>query len=416
MRRGLAATVTLALLAGGGACQAKDPAASVPVVSVKRSKFARVVDADGHLRAVKATNISVPHDVDAPMRIITLAADGTRVKKGDVVARFDDLDLKARLANAEDDQASAAAKREKEAVLVAAGRKDRVRSTGAARRELEMARSFQKKDGEIFSRDQIIESEIDGKLQGARAESAGKAQGADTVIARRKLKLIEVEARKAASDIQRAQQQLGTLQVRAPHDGVLVLKTGWRGQPMRVGDTVYPGQPIAEVPLVEEMEAEVFVLEVEAAGLAKGKKAELILENRPDQVVAAEVKRVETVAKRRQFRSPTQYFGVVLAIPRTDPAAMKPGLRVRARLFLDERDALVVPRPALFDKEGRWVAYRRDGKGFVAAPVKVGASSAGLVVVESGLKEGEVIALRDPAQSLEDILTTPAASPAARGR
>jgi hypothetical protein len=160
---------------------------------------------------------------------------------------------------------------------------------------------------------------------------------------------------------------------------------------------------------VEDLEAELHVREVEAAGLATGRRAELVIEAQTDRIYPAKVKSVETVAKRRAQKSPTQYFGVVLTLEKTDPALMKPGQSVRARLFLHEQQALVLPRPALFDQDGRWIAYRREAQGgFVAVPVKIGASTAGLCTIETGLKENDVVALRDPGKSPADLLSRPA--------
>ena len=111
------------------------------------------------------------------------------------------------------------------------------------------------------------------------------------------------------------------------------------GEVMRVGETVCRGQNIGEISLVEEMEAEVFVLEVEAAGLASGRRAEVVIEAQPDRVYPAKVKRVETVAKRRQQKSPTQYFGVILAFGKHRRRGDEAGPDgCAARLFLHEED------------------------------------------------------------------------------
>ena len=78
---------------------------------------------------------------------------------------------------------------------------------------------------------------------------------------------------------------------------------------------------------------------------------------------------------------------------KTDPTTMKPGQRSRSRLHLHEESALVVSCPTLFDQDGKWVADRREpGGDFSAVPVKLGPSTAGLVTVVSGLKEGETVA------------------------
>jgi HlyD family secretion protein len=391
----------LALLLAG--CGAKTPAADVPVVEVQKKKFARVIEAEGTLRPVKATPVTVPSDIQWPLRITWMALDGGLVKKGDVVARFDDLELKIRLANAESDRAVAQAKKTKESLLLKAVTEDRLRTTAAARRDLEMTKTFARRDSEIFSRDQIIESEIDEKLQSAKVEHADEARVVDKQVARSKLGLIGVEEKKADDAISRSEKGLQALEIKAPHDGVFTAKRNWIGEPMRVGDTVFRSQSVADISLVDTMEAETFVLEAEAAGLAKGKKAEVIIEGRAGSI-PAEVKQIETVAKRRQPKSPTQYFGVVLKLSKTDPATMKPGQRVRARLFLHEEEALVVPRPALFDRDGTWIAFRRQGGDFVPAKVKLGTSTAGLVTIASGLSAGDVIALRDPGKSASELL------------
>ena len=126
---------------------------------------------------------------------------------------------------------------------------------------------------------------------------------------------------------------------------------------------------------------------------------------------SASIKRVESVPKRRQQKSPTQYFVVVLNLEKTDPAIMKPGQRVRARLFLHEEESLVVPRPTVFDRDGRFVVYRLEPGGtFSQIVVKLGASTAGRIAVTSGLRAGDRIALRDPGKSVDDLLPTAAAA------
>jgi HlyD family secretion protein len=382
-----------------------DDAAAVPTITVQRNHFARTVTAEGYLKPVQTTQINAPYSQEGPMRIAWLAEDGAVVKKDEVVARFDDSELRTRLLAVEDDKTTAATKRQKEGLLVSQARSERQRTTIGAERELTSARTFPHKDKDLYSRDDIITAEIDEKLQTARAETARRAEGVDGQVARRKIQMLEVEGRKADESISRVRTSLQQLEARAPHEGVLLFNRNFRGEALGVGDQAWG--PIAELSASRDMEAEVFVLEVEAAGLAKGKKAELTLDSHPGVVVPAQVVQVSTVAKRRQFRSPTQYFGVTLSLSKVDPSLLRAGQRVRATLLLDERDAIVVPRPALFDREKGWVVYRREGNRFLPVPVKLGVSTAGRVAIEAGLAEGDVIALRDPAQSPDQILTTP---------
>jgi multidrug efflux pump subunit AcrA (membrane-fusion protein) len=84
---------------------------------------------------------------------------------------------------------------------------------------------------------------------------------------------------------------------------------------------------------------------------------------------------------------------------------MKPGQRIRATLFLEERsDVLVVPLQAVFDDENKKIVYRAQGGNFEPVEVVLGPSSFGRVIVERGLEEGDEIALRDPARTLTDTV------------
>jgi HlyD family secretion protein len=389
----LAAAITL----GAFLPRPGTPVGDVPVVSVAAARFVRRVPAPGNLRAVHATPLSVPPGASVPYRIGWLAPDGARVKAGEVVIRFDNSDLVKQLTDAQGDEKSAGFKIRKQSVQGRSEIAKLDKTADLAREELESASKFQKKDAVIFSRSEIIESEVDRSLAKEKEAHAREAQSRQRKLSGTELDLLGIERRKAELKINQAQQALSSLEVRAPHDGVIVLKRDWKGDPVRVGDTVWTGQPLAEIPDLSAMEAEVFVLEADAGGLAPGKHAEVTLESQPDVVYPAEIRRVDTLAKPRFRGSPVQYFAVVLKLAATDPRVMKPGQRVRAALILDDLpQALTVPRQAVFEREGKMVVYRRKGAGFEPAVVTLGPSNAGRVVVAAGIRPGDVLALSDP--------------------
>jgi RND family efflux transporter MFP subunit len=252
----------------------------------------------------------------------------------------------------------------------------------------------------------MIESEIDERLAGERKDHAEEVREIRRDLGGVELDLLGIERRKAEIKVQQAQEGLAELEVRAPHDGIFVLKEVW-GRVPEVGAMVWGGNPIAEIPQLDVMDAEVFVLEADAAGLEVGLPAKVSLEAHPGRVYEATVKKVDALAKRRFNQVPVQYFAVTLELERTDPEVMKPGQRVNATLSLDEREnAVTVPRQAVFEHEGRTVVYARRGGDLEPVEVELGPTSLGRVVIESGLEEGERIALCDP--------TRPARQPEAK--
>lgn len=381
----------------------------VPTVVLSPQPFRQEVSASGNLRAVKASPLTVPVATGGPLKIAWTEPDGSRVAEGQVVVRFEPTDFEKRLKDGQADRATAEAKLEKEHTLVAAALRGRARTAELSQLELEKAREFQNKDPEIFSRNQIIESQINEQLSSARSQHAGATRKIESSLSENKLELITIERKKAQQAVDQAQKGLDSLELKAPHAGILVFEPNWQGNLPSVGDSVWPGQKLASLPGLEEMEAEVFVLEADAGGLKVGKTARVVVESHPEETYAGKIKRVDTLAKRPVRDVPVQYFGVTLQLERTDPNWMKPGARVRAVLQLEDRPALVLPRQAVFEEHGHPIVYRwqasEQGGGFSPVPVELGPSSLGRVVIEKGLAEGERIALVDPTRPAEKAAT-----------
>jgi HlyD family secretion protein len=412
---GLAAVALAALLALGAFLPLSRPAAGdVPTLKIEAGDFVRSVPAQGDLKAVHSTPISVPGDVPGPFRIGWLAPDGSLVKKGEVVIRFDASALEKRLIDAQDDLHSARLKMEKEQLSGLSEVRKLEQDAAIARVELEQASQFQKKDSEIYSRSEIIESDIDQRLAHEKEKHAESSEQSHQRLTGTEVALLQIKVRQADAKIQQAQAGLKALAVTAPHDGVLILKRNWRGDTTRVGDSVWNGQPLAEIPDLSAMQAEVYVLEADAGGLKAGKSATVAVESAPGVTYPARIQRVDALAKPRIPGSPVQYFAVTLALAKTDPKVMKPGQRVVANLLLDQRkDALLVPRQAVFDREGRSIVYRQGRRGFEPVEVKLGASTMGRIVVESGISAGDVLALRDPTRPAGEPEIKPSQRPSA---
>ncbi|HVT57901.1 MAG TPA: HlyD family efflux transporter periplasmic adaptor subunit [Thermoanaerobaculia bacterium] len=413
LSRALAALIALAVIIAlgvvpaarrlwAGASSGLEGVEGIAVQRLARRDFVRWVPAEGNLRAARSTTLSVPRGSEEASRVAWVAADGSRVRSGEEVMRFDDSDLRKNLAEAESDLTSARFKSEKSAVESLAKIAQLERELRLARTEVANASRFQKKDAMVFSRQAIIESDIDQQLARERERHAAGAREIQETEGRAGTAVLAVDLRKAEFKIRRARAGLAALSLKAPHDGVLILKRDWRGNPTRIGDSVWSGQPVAEIPELAVMEAEVFVLEADAGGLASGKPARIEVESLPGSAFAARLARVDTIAKPRLRGSPVQYFGVTLRLARTDPRVMKPGQRVRAWLRLDERrQALLLPRQALFARDRGTIAYRlrADHRGFEPVAVTLGPAGLGTVVVETGLAPGDLVALRDPTRT-----------------
>jgi len=315
--------------------------AGIATFEVRAGRFVREVTASGTLKAVKATPIVVPVETGRGQKIAALARDGTLLKAGDLVVEFDPWDAEKEAADGKADLAAAQAKIEKARVDGGKTARSLTLDRDVAKEELSHAQTFLLTDDQLFSRNAVIESALDRELFAKKADVAerklarnGKLSAADRALA-------EIEAGKAQTKVGNAEKSLRALRIVAPHDGLLLLEKKWTGEPPFVGDSLWPGQKVAEIPDLSRLEAKVFVLEADAAGLKPGLAARLSIEGRPGGDFAASVVRVDPLAKPRDRQSPVKYFETVLALEKPDPSFMKPGQRVRAVIKLEEAEGVV---------------------------------------------------------------------------
>jgi hypothetical protein len=395
LRAGLAGGALVALALGAAALRSA-PEAAVPVFVLKKAPIGRTVRAEGLLKAVEATPVRVPGN-DVSLKVGWMIEDGIAVRAGDVVVRLDPSQTVKLLADGRADRATADRRGEKDDAESGALVANLGRDAEQARRERTTAETFQSRDPELFSRHEIIEADIDVGLATQKEHHAIASRRERQGLARTSRELIALDGRKAQLKIDKAERELAALELKAPHDGIVVLKRNWRGELPQVGQVVWSGQALAEIPDLTKLEAEIWVLEADAGGLVPGRAATVSQEAHAGAPVAATVKSVDALARPRLRNVPIQYFGAVLSLASTDPARMKPGERVVATLDLgSEKDALVVPRHAVFERGGKTVVYRRARGEFTPVAVTLGTSALGRVVVASGLAEGDVVALVDP--------------------
>ena len=373
------------------------PGPTVPTIEVRSTPFRVRVTAEGNLAAVRNTPLTAPMKPQMPFTLSWLVEDGSLIEEDEVIARFDASQLEQNREDGLSDQrisdhriTSAQTTRE-----VNVGKLDR--DVEVAGSELEVAREFQSTDNLVYSKMEIVESQIDTELAETRADHARESQDIQDQLSQAEIDLLAIERRKADIKVEQAVEGLAALDVRSPHGGIVMLERDWRGNTVRVGDTVWPGRPLAKIPDLTEMQAEVYVLEADAGDLEDGLAATVWLAADPEVAHSATLKSVDPMAGRRNRRVPVQYFRTILALEHTDTSTMKPGSRVHAEITIaDFESAITVPRQAVCKVDGKPVVYCWRRNEFTATEVVLGPAAYGRVVVTEGLEDGDLIALRDP--------------------
>jgi len=297
--------------------------------------------------------------------------EGSQVKRGEVVARIESLDVSAQA-----EQAAANVK--------------------VARANLEQGQAELKDAERALKRsEELLQQKF--VSQAAHDQAEARYDKARAGIASLKAGIAVAEASYRAT-------QVGVDQtlIRAPFDGVVLTKNA------NVGDNITPFSAAADTKGAVVTMADMSTLEVEAdvseSNLAKvklGQPCEIQLDALPGirfrGVVGGMVPTVDrakaTVTAKIRFvdrdaRILPEMSAKVAFLEREVPAG-------------ERTPRTAVPAAALAERNGKTIAYRIEHEQAYATPVEKGEAIGDLVEVKSGLKPGDRVVLRPPA-SLRD--------------
>ena len=200
----------------------------------------------------------------------------------------------------------------------------------------------------------------------------------------------------ARASAQSARTQVSYTEVRAPFAGVVEKRLTERGEQLA------PGQPVVRLVNTDRLRVKAGVPERYARDVAVGQGAKM------DFSTYGLGAREGTISFVGQAIDPaSRTFPVEIDLDNTD-GALKPEMSVRVQLSrAGPKDALVVPQTAVLrdvNGDSLFVVEQREGQGEAPVilsakrvPVKLGSSSAGQVVVASGLTAGARVVIRGQA-------------------
>jgi HlyD family secretion protein len=411
-RRVLIVAVVIAVVGAGAAMTIAVPAlpersSVLPTARVSKAPLKLTVHAVGDLRAGRTVTLVTP-PVGGSLRIIKLVLTGMPVKTGDVVMEFDPADQQFALEQARSELAEA----EQEIVKMKADA-----AVQEAQDEVALLTArFDVRRGELDALGGEFIAPVNAKKNALSLEEARRrlAQIQEDVKSRAQtndasMAVVEEKRTKATLAMQRAQQVIESLVLRAPLDGVVSLKEnrnaaggviffGMVLPEYREGDQVSAGQPVADVIESGRMDVRAKIDENDRGNLTEGQKATVFIDGLPGEEFSATVGELSGLAARANYfdsASVSRLFDVTFRFEKPDPR-LRAG--TSARLVIEGKEltgALHVPRQAVFTRNGKNHVFVQAGDRFEEKEVKVTQRTESRVVLE-GVPEGAEIALVDP--------------------
>ena len=401
MERKIAAAAMVMLACGVvfGAVHYSRRSPSVPTIEVKRTQFLDSVQFRGECAALKSLSITAPAEA-GDLQILNMAADGAKVKLGDMIVEFDKTKTEQELAQHRSTLKYTAADIDQTRAQSRITEEQDLTSISKARFDLESAKLDAGKQ-EIVSK---IEGE-EAKLKVSNAEQALREAeqklDSDRASARASIQGKIETSRKAAFDVQRAETALSKMTLKAPAGGMVSLVPVWHPEgrsPFKPGDRAWPGAPIAELPDADSLRISAHVDETERGRLAPKQLVTLHLDAIPDRQFTGTIEEISTLAS-EDFSAGwpiPRNFDVRIILDQSDPR-LKPGMTAQVTVIVDRvRDVLSIPVEGSFQKEGETLAYVWSGSKFRPQAIEISRRSGDRILVAKGLQPGDRIALQDP--------------------
>jgi RND family efflux transporter MFP subunit len=357
------------------ASQDKAPATPPPrpvrVFAAAEERVARTVVATGTLAAEDQVVVGTK----VPGRLAEIAVDmGTRVRRGDVVARLDASDYRLRV-----EQADAALQQARVRLgLPPSGTDERVNPEQTsivrqARAVLEEAR---------LTRDRaarLVEQELIARAQFDTAEANLKVAEGRYHDALEEVRTRQALLAQRRSELELARQQLADTAMVTPIDGAVAVKQA------SVGEYLAAGAPVATVVRLHPLRLRMNVPEREAAGVRVGQAVRLTLEGDPVAYQGRVVRLSPIVQEQNRTLS------VEAEVP-NERALLRPGAFARAEIVSEASQPVIrVPADTIVTFAGiEKVLVVRQGT-IAELRVQTGRRSGDTVEIVSGLRAGEEI-------------------------
>lgn len=365
---------------------------------VRRDDLVLTVDVTGTLEAVRASLLGPPVVFRTwNYQIAFLSPEGAEVEAGTPVLGFDASELERTLQEMLAERDKAEKEIEKLSADLEVRRREQELALAEAEGRLRVAALKLERPPPIVAEIELELARLDLEL--ADRERAFHARRLDLLAEEERTSLAALrESRdRAAARVVEIEEQIRKMTVTAPEAGTVIYVADHQGKKPKVGESVWRGAAVLEIPDLSLMRAAGEVAEIAAARLAPDQPVSLRLDAHPDVVYKGRVDAIERAVRRRSESDPTRVFRLKVELEESDSERMRPGMRYSGEIEVTRiNDILTVPAAAVFPSPDGPLVYRRTWGGLREVRPELGRRSAKAIEVLAGLEAGDQVALVRP--------------------
>lgn len=342
-------------------------------------------------------------------RIVRLAESGKPIKAGEVVVEFDTASQEQSYIEGTTNVRAADA----DIVKLKASQQmtDEMDGMNLMTAEYNLERSkLEASKAEILSEIEGAKNKIDVGISEGELGQVKTTIKSHDVTQQADLERLNQRKDKTLRDLERYKTYLSKMVIRAPNDGIVNLLPNFRSQgswgssppPFKEGDNAWTGASIAEIPDLSEMRIELKLEEVDRGKIRLGQNARLRVDAVPDKEFQAELDWISPIAAlqfSRGFGMSEKSFPARATLKNLDPR-LRPGMSATAEIIIESAPkSILIPVRASFMRGGKPAVYVQKGQEFQIRQIEVGKRNDTDMIVVKGLREGEMVAMENPAEA-----------------
>lgn len=362
---------------------------------VIKDALVETVQAGGHLESTNSVHISCPKVPGVyEFTVSFLAPEGKPIKQGTPVIGFKTDQLRERLQMR---QASLASDR-KSLEKIRLDEQETLENLMLEEKEkaVAVAKAQRKMDVPVGleSRRDVETNKRDLQLAEAQREMAETKVTLQKLRMEGRIKAQESRIKRLESEVRQLEAAIAAMTVKAPRDGLVVYKEDWRGDKVAMGDRVWFGRSIMELPDLTQMRVQAAIDEPDAGRVHVGQPVEIRLDSNPDRVFMGKITELGKIFHKKSRQKPSIVFDAWISIDEPDQDIMRPGMAAKIRIRLGKEDeVLQLDERALFYVDDTPTVTVVTGRGERRQKVSLGRRAGGFAEVLSGLKEGDEVVL-----------------------
>lgn len=314
-------------------------------------------------------------------------AEGDVVKAGDLLMRLDADDVQAKVTLARANLEAAGARLASARIALPMEKARTAAAVAQARARFEDAKQKYDKRKQLYERRLIPLGEMESSaadLDAARAAlDQAQANLEQVPVQERQVKVAQADVEQQAAQLRVAQLNLDRATLRAPVGGTVM------EVPVKAGELVQPGTPVARITRMEGLYIKALVDEVDLSRLVLGQPAEITFDTLPDKKFAATLFEISPGVSVEKLKSRNVTVKLKLAAP---PAFLRPGMSADVEVIVDRvKNVPYVPAQTVMSRDKEQFVYVLEDGRIVKRVIEAGRSNWDYIEVRKGLREGEQV-------------------------